>query len=59
VERQAVEENTGDLFRFTEVLPAAEGFVSDLQPADADRHTRALADICLAIFNSNEFVYVY
>lgn len=59
VERQAVEENTGDLFRFTEVLPAAEGFVSDLQPADAERHTRALADICLAIFNSNEFVYVY
>lgn len=59
VEREAVEENTGDLFRFTEALPTADDFVPDLQPADVDRHTRALADICLAIFNSNEFVYVY
>jgi len=33
--------------------------VPDLQPADADRHTRALADLCLAILNSNEFLYVY
>jgi len=59
VEREAVEENTGDTFRFTETLPAAEDFVPDLQPADVDRHTRAFADICLAIFNSNEFVYLY
>ena len=59
VEREAVEENTGDLFRFTESLPTAEAFEPDLEPADVDRHTRALAEICLAIFNSNEFVYVY
>lgn len=59
VEREAVEENTGGVFRFTEKLPGSEVFVPDLQPADVDRHTRALADICLAVFNSNEFVYVY
>jgi len=34
-------------------------FVPDLQPADVDRHTRALSDVCLVILNSNEFVYVY
>jgi hypothetical protein len=59
VEREAVEENTGDVFRFSETLHTAAAFVPDIQPADVDRHTRALAAICLAIFNSNEFVYVY
>ena len=59
VEREAVEENTGDVFRFSETLQKAGEFVPDLQPSAVDRHTRALAVICLAIFNSNEFVYVY
>jgi hypothetical protein len=59
VEREAVEENTGDAFRFTETLHEIAEFVPDLQPADVDRHTRALADLCLAILNSNEFLYVY
>jgi len=30
-----------------------------LQPADVERHVQALADLCLVIFNANEFVYVY
>ena len=34
-------------------------FVPDLQPADVDARTRALADVCLVLFNSNEFAYVY
>jgi hypothetical protein len=59
VEREAVEENTGERFVFEEVLFANGEFVPDLQPADVDRHVRAFGDICLVIFNSNEFVYVY
>ena len=34
-------------------------FVPDLQPADVDARTRALADVCLVLLNSNEFAYVY
>ena len=59
VKREAVEENTGERFAFEEPLFANEDFETDLQPADVDRHVRALGDICLVILNSNEFVYVY
>lgn len=56
--REAVEENTGDRFTYTETLYSNAEFLPDLQPNDVDHHTRALADVCLAIFNSNEFAYV-
>jgi mono/diheme cytochrome c family protein len=59
VVREAVEENTGERFTFREKLHASADFVPDLQPGDVSKHTRALADVCLALFNSNEFVYVY
>ncbi|HSI15169.1 MAG TPA: PSD1 and planctomycete cytochrome C domain-containing protein [Chthoniobacter sp.] len=59
VRRGAVEENTGERFAFTEKLPASVDFVPDLQPADVDAHTRALAEVCLVLFNSNDFAYVY
>lgn len=59
VVREAVEENTGEKFRFVERLDSNADFVADLQPADVDRHTRALSDICLVLLNCNEFVYVY
>ncbi len=36
--------------------PLAE---DDLQPSDVDRRVRALADVCLVLLNTNEFVYVY
>ena len=57
--REAVEENTGEKFRFDEVLHSAKDFVPDLQATDVDARTRALADVCLVFFNSNEFSYVY
>jgi hypothetical protein len=57
--RQAVEENTGERFEFEETLHAYADFVPDLQPSDVPLHTRALADVCLALLNSNEFCYVY
>ena len=59
VRRDAVEEKTGEKFSFTEKLHAHAEFVHDLQPADVDARTRALADVCLVLFNSNEFAYVY
>ncbi len=59
VRRDAVEENTGEKFSFQEKLQAYADFIPDLQPADVPHHTRALADVCLALLNSNEFAYVY
>ncbi len=59
ITREAVEENTGEKFAFTETLYAVEDFVPDLQPSDCDRKTRALADLCLVLMNCNEFVYLY
>lgn len=59
VTREAVEENTGESFTFEEVLHAYANYVPDLQPADVPLRTRALADVCLALFNAAEFSYVY
>jgi hypothetical protein len=59
VKREAVEENTGEKFSFHEKLPGYAEYIPDLQPADVDAHTRALADVCLVLLNSNEFTYLY
>lgn len=59
ITREAVEENTGEKFSFREKLHAYADFVPDLQASDVDAHTRALADVCLVLLNSNEFAYVY
>ena len=58
VRREAVEENTGERFLFTERLHAAADFKPDLAPADVPARTRALADVCLVLFNGNEFTHV-
>jgi hypothetical protein len=59
VTRSAVEEMTGASFEFKERLFAFEDYQADPGLADVDAETRALADLCLVVFNSNEFVYVY
>ena len=59
VERSAVEEMSGASFNFTEVLFGYDNYVPDPGLADVDIETRALAELCLVVFNSNEFVYVY
>ncbi len=59
IEREAVEENTGEKFRFTEKLHAYADFVPDLQPHQVDAEIRGLAEVCLVLFNANEFSYVY
>jgi hypothetical protein len=58
VVREAVEENSGVPFSYTEVLESAADFVSDLQPADVDAETRGLMEVCLVLFNTNEFINV-
>jgi mono/diheme cytochrome c family protein len=59
VTREAVEENTGEKFRFTETLEAAADFVPDLHPAAAAPELRGLAEVCLVLLNASEFAYVY
>ena len=59
VRRDEIEENTGEKFSFTETLYSNADFVPDLQAADCDNRTRALADVCLSLLNTNEFAYVY
>ncbi len=59
--RQMVEEMTGLAFWWVEDLDvyASKDYVPDLKPWDVEPSTRALADLCLVLFNSNEFVYIY
>ncbi len=59
VVREAVEENTGEKFQFTEQLNIAADFVPDLKPNDVDAETRGLAEVGLVLLNSNEFAFVY
>ena len=59
VQRVAVEENTGEKFSFVEPLEFYEKFVPDLKPADTSPELRGLAEVCLVLLNSNEFLYVY
>ena len=57
--RTMVEEMTGLNFSWEEKLDIYQNYQSDLKPWDVDAPTRALADLCLVLFNSNEFVYLY
>ena len=59
ITRSLVEEFSGEAFEYTEILPAFENYQPDLKPADVPAETRALADVCLLLFNANEFAYVY
>lgn len=59
VVREAVEENTGVKFTFTEPLEFYSDFVPDLKPSDASPELRGLAEVCLVLINSNEFTYIY
>ena len=59
ITRSLVEELTGQPFEYEEILPVFENYVPDKKPVDVNANTRALADLCLLLFNSNEFIYVY
>ena len=59
LKRSLVEEFSGEPFEYEEWLPVYEDYSADPKPWTVDAETRALADVCLLLFNSNEFVYVY
>ncbi len=59
VVRSLVEEFTGEPFEFIEKLNVYEDYIPDPKPWTVSAETRALADLCLVLMNSNEFLYVY
>ena len=59
ITRSLVEEFSGRPFEYKEILPVFENYVPDKKATDVEPATRALADVCLLMFNSNEFAYVY
>jgi hypothetical protein len=59
VERESVEELTGEPFVMVEELDNLKNYERDLKPWDVDAETRALAEVCLVLLNSNEFSFLY
>lgn len=59
ITRSLVEEFSGKPFSYEEILPVFENYVADPKPADVPPVVRALADLSLLLFNTNEFLYVY
>lgn len=58
ITRSLVEEFSGQKFEYTEILPIFEKYEPDTKPSDVTAEIRALADLCLLLLNSNEFMYV-
>jgi hypothetical protein len=58
VRREMLEEFTGKVVRWDEELDLMKGYRRDLKPWDVGPGTRALAELCLVLLNSNEFLYV-
>lgn len=56
--RTVMAEKTGQPYDFVEFMPAFTNYVPDLQPHEVDAKTRGLAQVCLVIFNLNEFAYL-
>ena len=54
-----MEEFTGQPFEYQELLNRFEDYEPDVKAWDVAPETRALADLCLLLYNSNEFAYVY
>jgi hypothetical protein len=58
IERTVMAEKTGEPYTFTEFMPNYTNYTPDLQPSDVDAKTRGLAQVCLVLFNLNEFAYL-
>src|SRR5262249_40015267 len=58
VRRKMVEEMTGEEYEWEEELDGMHGYRRDLQAWQVGPQTRALADLCLVLLNSNEFLYL-
>jgi mono/diheme cytochrome c family protein len=58
VKRSMVEELTGEMVHWEEDLSVLKDYERDLMPWQVSPETQALADVCLVLMNSNEFLYV-
>lgn len=58
VKRTVMAEKTGEPYDFIEFMPAYRTYEPDLQMADVDAETRGLSQVCLVLFNLNEFAYL-
>jgi mono/diheme cytochrome c family protein len=58
IKRTVMAEKTGEPYDFEEIMPAYRDYRPDLQPGAVDARTRGLAQVCLVIFNLNEFTYL-
>ena len=59
ITRSLVEEFSGEPFQYEELLDIYQNYTPDLQANQLSPEQRALADICLILFNTNELIYVY
>ncbi len=58
ITRSLVEEFSGQTFEYEEILPVFENYQADKKPNEVSPRVRALADMSLLLFNSNEFMNV-
>ncbi len=58
VTRQMVDENTGEMFSFTELLEQNQDYLAEVTPSTASPRARGLAEVCLILLASNELLYV-
>ena len=58
ITRSVVEEFSGKPFDYEEILPVFENYVADRKPAEVSASTRALADMCLILLNTNEYMFI-
>jgi hypothetical protein len=58
IQRTVMAEKTGEPYTFEEEMPAYLHYQPDVQPARIDPKTRGLAQVCLVLFNLNEFAYL-
>lgn len=59
VRRHMVEEMTGEDYYWNEDLHVLKNYQRDLMPWQVKPEVRAMADLCLVLLNSNEFMYIY
>ncbi|NRB48463.1 MAG: DUF1549 domain-containing protein [Saprospiraceae bacterium] len=59
ITRKMFEEMTGEPFEYEEELDVFHAYQADAKDADVPPSTRALADLAMVLFNTNEFLYVF
>ena len=58
ITRSLVEEFSGQPFEYREILPKFINYEADLKMENLSAEGRGLADVCLLLMNTNEFLFV-